>query len=431
MSAVTQCVHSGLDLFETPGLQMSVQHGEYVEYRPLATLDAGPVEFQIKGGVEYLDLANTFIQVKAKVVQPDGSDLQAGTDVVPMNLTLHSMFSDVAVFLNTVQITSPSGAYPYQAYIQTLLSYSPEVKASQLEAAMYHADSSGHFQAVAGQDNAGMVRRKARAAGSAVLDMMGRLYSDLFHQGKYLLSHLDVRIKLTRSKDAFVLSCAEVAGARPPYKLHLLDASLFVRKVTVSPAVALAHAKTLDRANVIYPLTKTVMRVFTAARGSFSFQEDNLFLDRVPNRVIIGFVKAAAYNGSYQFNPFEFEHVNLNFLSLYHQGQQIPGKGLRPNFETGEYTQAYMTLFTGTNSAWTDVTSGVKLADYAGGYTLFCFDLTPSLAHTHAAFEVSRAGPLRVQCEFSTALEQPMNVLIYAEITGHLEVTKTREIISL
>ena len=418
-------------MFESPALQTSVQHGEYVEYRPLASLDSGPVEFVIKGGVEYLDLANTFLQVKAKVVKPDGTNLDVDAPVVPANLTLHTMFSDVGVFLNTVQISTPSGAYPYQAYLQTLLSYSPQVKESQLEAAMYYADTAGHFQAVAGNNNRGMVSRKARAAQSAVLDMVGRLHSDLFHQGKYLLSHLDVRIKLVRSKDAFVISCAQDGGAYPEYKLKLLDASLFVRKVTVSPLVALAHARTLEKANAIYPLTKTTMRVFTVAQGSHSFQEDNLFVDRMPNKVIVGFVNSAAYNGNYGMNPFCFEHVNLNYLSLFHQGQRIPSKGLRPNFGTGEYTQAYMTLFTGTNSAWTDVTSGLSRADYAGGYTLYCFDLTPSLAHSHLAFEIARAGPLRVQAEFSAALDHPMNVVIYAESDSRVEVTKTREVLSL
>ena len=429
---MTQCVHSGLDLFESPVLQTAITHGEYVEYRPLAALEATtPVEFAISGGSEFLDLSNSFLRLRAKILAPDGSRVPGGRNVVPMNLTLHTLFSDVAVYLNTVQVSTPSGCYAYQAYLQTLLSYSPATKESQLESAMWYADSGGHLEEVSEENNSGMLKRKDRARESATLDMMGRLHSDLFHQGKYLLNHLDMRIKLIRSKDSFVLSTDEVGGERPEYKMQLLDAALHVRKVTVSPPISLAIAKTLEKANAVYPLTKTVMRVFTAAQGSFSMTVDNLFLDRIPNRVVMGFVRADAFNGSYARNPFNFEHANVNFLSLYHEGRQIPNKGLRPDFANGEYTRAFMSLFTGGGSAWSDVTCGITLAEYARGYTLYFFDLTPSLTHSHTATEVQAPGPLRLECQFAEALPQSMNLIIYAEVSGRVEISQSRQVLVL
>jgi hypothetical protein len=427
-----ECVHSGLDLFKRDGLQTSIEDGEYVEYRPLAALDEGPVEFLVKGGAEYLDPANTFIQVKAKVVLPNGDNLPAGAHVVPAANLLHSLFMDVALFLNTVQITSPSSCYPQLAYIQDLLSYDKGVKETQLEASMCYLDTAAHFQDVQGNNNRGMVARKARAAQSRVMDMVGRLHSDLFHQAKYLLSHLDLRIKLTRSKDTFVLMAVPQAdGHMVPYKIELVDAALFVRKVRVSPVVALAHAKTLEKANCVYPITKTVMRVCSVSAGSFSFQEDNLFVDKLPNRLVVGFVRSEAFNGSYALNPFFFEHVDLNFLSLYHQGQQIPSKGLRPDFQGGQYTRAFMTLYQGTHTAWDNMTSGITLEDFANGYTLFCFDLTPSLAHPMEAVEVTKPGPIRIEAQFAHGLAHPMNVIVYAEFDAKLEITKTREVLLL
>ena len=431
MAKPLECVHSGLDLFESPGLQTAIEHGEYVEYRPLAALDDGPIEFSIKGGAEYLDLANTFLRVKAKITQANGDALAEDAAVLPINLLLHTMFSDVSMFLNGVQVTTPSGAYGYQSYWQTLLTYSPDVKESQLEAAMYYADTPTHFDVVSGNANKGGKRRRQRAAKSDMLDMMGRLHLDLFHQSKYLLNHLDMRIKLTRAKPEFVLMAEKVGANFPNYKLVITDAGLFVRKVTVSPMIALAHARTLEKANAVYPLTRTLMRVFSVANGSFSFTADNMFMDKIPNRVIVGFVRGDAYNGDLGHNPLMLEHMSLNYISLHHQGSQIPAKGLRPNFETGEYARSYMTLFTGTNSAWSDVTSGLTMWDYANGYTLFCFDLTPSLVHSHTAFEVSKAGPLRLECQFAEALQRPYNLIVYAETDGRVEITKTREVLVL
>ena len=51
-------------------------------------------------GDEYLDLYHTNLYVEAKVVCADGSALPEDTDVAPVNLTLHSLFSQVDVSLN-------------------------------------------------------------------------------------------------------------------------------------------------------------------------------------------------------------------------------------------------------------------------------------------------------------------------------------------
>jgi hypothetical protein len=429
-----ECVLSSLDIFQRNGLQTSIEDGEYVEFRPLAALDDGPIEFQVKGGVEYLDLNNTFLQVKAKVTKPNGEDLGAADLPVPAPNFFHSLFADVIIFLNTLQITAPSSTYPYLAYIQALLSYSASVKDTQLQASVFYPDTPGHFHAVAGNDNAGMKARRKRSQLSRVMDMVGRLHADIFHQHKYLLSYTDLRLKLTRTKDPFLLLSPAQPGnndPRPPYKVEIVDVSLYVRKVRLSPAVALAHAKALNASNAVYPLTKTLMRVFSLAQGSFSFREDNLFVDKLPNKVIIGFVRAEAFNGSYAYNPFYFEHLKLTFLALHYQGRQIPSKGFRPDFAGGQYTRSYMSLFTGTNTAWDDISSGITWEAYAKGYTLFCFDLTPSLAHATETEEITKPGPLRIEAQFAEGLPYPINAVVYAEFDGHIEITRSREVLLL
>ena len=432
--ATKECLHSGLDLFSFPALHTAIEDSEYVEHRPLAALGAdGPVEFVVSGGAPYLDLANSYLRVKVKVVQPNGDNLAADAKVCPVNLTLHSMWSDLTLFVGGVEVSNCSGAYPYLAYLQTLLTYGRDAKQSHLQASMWYHDSASHFNSMAELENAGVRHRKARTAESNVVDMVGRLHSDLFHQSKFLLNHLDVRVKLTRSKDAFVLMRGAAVPPADPidFKLQLLDASLFVRKVTVNPAIVLAHEKTLMQHNAKYPMTKSVMRIYTAPAQSMNFSVDNMFLDHLPTRLVLGFVKAKAYNGDYTENPFLFLNCNITNLCLHHQGKQIPTRGLQPNFTTKEYTRSYMTLFNGTNTAWTDSSCSVSWSDYAGGYTLWCFDLTNSLSHAPEATEVTRAGPLRFECKFEKALEEAHNLIVYAEFQSHIQISRSREVLVL
>jgi hypothetical protein len=65
-----------------------VEHG-YWEQKGLtpALTDQGPDEFVVSGaGEDYIDLFKTYLFVEAKIVNTDGSDIDADTDVGPVNL---------------------------------------------------------------------------------------------------------------------------------------------------------------------------------------------------------------------------------------------------------------------------------------------------------------------------------------------------------
>ena len=60
---------------------------------------------------------------------------------------------------------------------------------------------------------------------------------------------------------------------------------------------------------------------------------------------------------------------------------QIPSRPLQPNFSKDEplYVEAYHTLFSGTGIHFLNEGNSISKDDYANGYTLFAFDLTPDL----------------------------------------------------
>lgn len=76
---------------------------------------------------EYLDLARVFIHIKATIEKtplPAGQEAASALQKLgPTNNWLHSMFSQVDVYLNQKCITPPSNCYNYRAYIENLLNY--------------------------------------------------------------------------------------------------------------------------------------------------------------------------------------------------------------------------------------------------------------------------------------------------------------------
>jgi hypothetical protein len=140
-------------------------------------------------------LANTYLFVEAQIVDHDDTALDGGANVGPVNLLMHSLFSDVSVSLNEKLVSLPTCWYPYRAYIETLFSYGPAAEESQLKGVMWYKDTPGH-QDKRPAANKGFTSEKALTAQSKSVQMMGKLHLDLFCQEKYVLNHVDLKIKL-------------------------------------------------------------------------------------------------------------------------------------------------------------------------------------------------------------------------------------------
>ncbi|GFY32025.1 uncharacterized protein F54H12.2 [Trichonephila clavipes] len=140
--------------------------------------DNAPVEFHISGSAEdYIDLSQTQLYVKAKIVKVDNTPITKDDTIGPVNLFLHSLFSQVDVSLNDRVVSNSSNTYPYRSYIETLLNHGYDSKTSQLTAELFYKDSDD-----------GLKKRTEFFKESATVDMIGCIHSDLFHQDRLLLN---------------------------------------------------------------------------------------------------------------------------------------------------------------------------------------------------------------------------------------------------
>ena len=430
-----ECAKSELDLFSIPSTQTSVEKGSLVPYQPIASItDGGPIEFYVPGsGDEYIDLPQTQIYIRAKITNADGTNLAADEPVGPTNLFLHSLFSQVDVSLNERLITSSTPTYPYRAMIETLLSYGQDAKDSQLQSALYFKDTAGNMDVVdpttADDENAnvGLKNRYQLTQRSRVVDMVGRLHSDIFFQNKYLLNGVDMKVKLIRSKNEF---CLVSSSEEPDYKVKILEAKLFVRRMKVSPSIQLGHTTALEKGNAKYPIRRVMCKMMSVPAGNITLTQDHVILGTLPNRIVIGCVDNTAFSGSFATNPFNFQHYNVSSVALHVDGEQIPSTPLKPVFQgaSANYIRAYQTLFSGTNKMNEDQGTDISRSDYGNGYTLYAFDLTPDLA-CGGHFNLQKQGNLRLEMNFRQPLAQTINVIVYAEFENIIEVDKSRNIV--
>lgn len=83
-SLSTPCIREQCDLFSLPMTDTSVESSFYVEYKPQVSIqDAeGKLEFKVCGNTnQNIDMNDTFLYSKIKVVNEDGSPLAKDVNV--------------------------------------------------------------------------------------------------------------------------------------------------------------------------------------------------------------------------------------------------------------------------------------------------------------------------------------------------------------
>jgi hypothetical protein len=422
---------SELDIFSVPPTQTSIEHGTFVEYHPISSISQGaPIEFEVSSsGEDYLDLADSYLYVKAKIQRANGADMEDDDQVGPVNNFIHSLFSEVEVSLNGTMISASTATYPYRAYIENLLNYGSEAKQSQLTSELFYKDTAGKMDtanpaANAADSNSGLKDRAQFTNRNGVVDMMGKIHSDIFYIDRYMMNEVGIKLKLCRSKDTFSLMWT----GDNAFRVFIVGASLLVRKVKLSPSVFLAHAKTLENGMAKYPIKRVICKSFTVPAGCRDVSNERLFSGSLPTRLIIGCVDNDAFNGSKAKNPFNFKHLNLTELSIYLDGQQQGIKPLKCNYGANEYISSYMSLFSGTGRQNRDLGLDINRSDYKNGYALYAFDLTPDMSQ-EGHFNLIKQGSLRLDMKFGTALPNTVTIIAYGEFENLIEIDRSRNIV--
>ena len=269
------CLKTELDLFSLPPTQSALESTRCVFYKPVSSLSyESPIEFCNGQNEDYLDLVHTLIKVKVRLTpynkEKDGL-------VAPVNNFLHSMFNQVDVYFNQKLVSPANNAYPYRAYIESLLNYGPAVKASHLMTNLWVNDVAGEMDEMTSSGkNEGLIKRHKYLQDGKTVDLIGNLHCDVFNfnQDKLLLNDVEVRLRLVRSKDAFCLMDKSDIN----YTVHITEATLLVRRVKVRPTVLIAHANTLASTTAKYPKTRIEIKSFTIHSGITGENLENVIL---------------------------------------------------------------------------------------------------------------------------------------------------------
>ena len=426
-----ECTVSQLDLFKVPGTQTAVEASIYSECQPVNTISENtPIEFNLVGtGDEYIDINSTILFLRAQLLKGDGDPIDDTDQVGPVNLFMHSLFSQVDIKLNETLISDTNNTYPYRAYLETLLSYGGATKGSQLSSSIYYKDVAGHMDErnplLANGRNTGLRARHALFNDGRVVDMAGRIHSDIFFQSKYLPNEVNVRIRLIRNRENFCLMASE---NNAEFKIKIHDCKLLIRKVRINPSTALGLEAVWKRNTAKFPLRRVMCKTVNIAAGQRDFHKQAVFAGPMPSRLVIAFVDNDALNGSFAKNPFNFKNYSLTTLQVDKDGQKSNVRPIETNFEARNYIQAYQSLFWGTNKMFCDEDLDIKREDFPDGYAIYAFDLTNDLNPNDDNFSLLKNGCINIHGRFGVALPNSINLVILGELESILEIDNLRNV---
>ncbi|XP_015751992.1 PREDICTED: uncharacterized protein F54H12.2-like [Acropora digitifera] len=285
------------------------------------------------------------MEVQLKTSTP--ANLAYNTVLYPVTNLSHSMIKQLSVHVNGVLLEPKMDHYHYKAFFQIILNNSR----NDGETSLYPQGWYNYFDLPAllttdivdkthndYKELTDTQRRGIAAMKNFALQFTGcKFYtmfftpnSPLFHTGKLLVLMQEVSIKMYfKDPSVFMLSAAasDTAATKAiALKSDAIKIILNLCQVTVAPSLYRNITATRTKSTAMYPLHAFKIQTFSMADGLTDFDQDQLFTNRVPVRVLVGLLHNSAFNGAYRRSPFAFQKFGLTLIRMTINGEEYPYK---------------------------------------------------------------------------------------------------------
>lgn len=409
---------SNMDLHTPPVKEMlQLQGKDFIVNTLNAISNGGPFQFVLPGeGTEFISLPETRLQGIFSVRRADGTALDSTDKVSLCNLAPHSFFNQVEVQLNNrIASNLADRNYAYYATIAEMLSYGYEAKLYQLQGChKYLDDTVGKASETNITNHEALAKRQKWIANSAECDFSVPIHSGIMQCPRYIPPNVEVTIKLERNKDSFSLIApppAEGATATQYIiKFHKLE--LKVRKIIVTDDALKAHFQKMSKGPALYPFIKTRVQDFLIAKDSQVLSIPNVVRGKLPSQLIVTYVSQAAFAGSINKNPYNFESFNLNSIYITVNGVPTPHPPYKPDFKNKLVTNEYRAMMDNLQVGTDNCSIAISKEMFMDGKAFYVFDLTPDRCGTYHIHHLQQ-GNIDIHMSFEDKLTEPVVMLCY------------------
>ena len=437
-----------LNLFYVPPTDVSILSYRMVPIQPFTT-GINPVDFQIDPQEDYIDLSRSYFQIDWTLKKTDAANAVAAENTFLINNIAHSLFKQISVRLNGTLISPQTDTYHYKAYLETLMNFDRDdgdtilkpqgwfntvnvpdaLTANQLNLA--HND----FAALT-PDNQALVR-DLRANNTTVAAGVTRTlcfvpHIEVFHTNKLLIPNVQLGIQLYFNSADLWSRAFEGANA---FRLLAEDIKLkmYLCQVRLNPDMYISLMREIDSGKnlVSYPMVRSDIRTYNVTNNTLHYEINNPFQSRLPNRLVVGIVSSAAFNGSAATYPFSFKKYNLKSIKQVVRGETYPYEALEMvHTNDSQDMRGYRQFLQATGALCKSRGNMVRAADWGHGKncTLFVFENAANGCLDTPVLNPKLTGELRLVLDFGAAQGMNVTVIVYGEFENVMEINSNKTV---
>ena len=210
-----------------------------------------------------------------------------------------------------------------------------------------------------------------------------------------------------------------------------IEVTLVIPKMTLNSSVfnQLQSERNLTKKNIVYPVVRTSIRTFSIPSGNTMWEQDDVFLNKMPDRTLLAMVHTDAYNGDFTRYPFAFERFGAISVRQTVNGEEYPYKTLELSNESSNKDSTdylgYERFLQASGAYRERKIPMVQPGDWGEGKTttLFLFNNVPSwYADDPSHRNPQQSGNVRYKINFASATSNNITVLVWSEYETLLEV---------
>ena len=352
-----------------------LKEAKYVRQLPMNSIsDASTIMFAIPPTDDFIDLQESYMVVKVKVLKANGTQLAADDVVALSDNVLGSLFKSVSVYLNGVKITNSNVYQTIENYFVTRFGIAKDATKIHVEALQGLTGEVADKHDSKNADATGWTIRKAWTAESKEATFVGQIPSDFFRSCSQFLPPLqDLKLEFKLHNPEFVLT------GTGNFKYELTSLELYTRQVSVAAKMTTELFKHQAVRPLLMNFTSVELQSFTMPAGKQVEFVRGIFPHELPHQIFLVLIETDRINGVFAKDPFKFENARVEKVVLRQNGTPIMVESHNTDFENGDAKELYFHLCEALDVGFNSRDVNLTYEQFLKGSTIWAWTLSPDM----------------------------------------------------
>ena len=351
-----------------------------------------------------------------------------------VNNLAHTIFKQINLRFNGALMSEQTDTYAYSAYIQTLLNYNrddgetllaPQGWVNFLNVKPTLTSGGDDISTLAGylHNNDHLLKTLTLPfQGNNMVRLVMRPYLPAFHMGKVMVPGVEMNLELYFNSPDFYTWATLHDGTKRYVQLREQDVNITFHlcRLSFNPDVyeSLESQRKLQQQWAKYQVVRSQIRTFSFNGTTTKWMEDNLFLGKVPQRMIVGILDSTAFNGDKEKYLFAFQKKGVTAVRQFIEGEEYPYVTLELNGANNRKDlMGYRRFLEAAGAVGKHREFMVKPDEWGQdkNCTLFMWNNVPSGDADSPLLNPKQTGAVRLEITFRAALNANVTILVWGE----------------